>query len=546
MASTIFINECESVIIQCSKEEKMKTICDKYCNKINSNINSLLFLYGGKKLNLDKNYHDYSKEKTLIILVYKNDNEIYPKCEKLLDDLISSNNKINYILFGLTIQIEHIIKDINNNKQTTQISSQLMNINIVLNNIIENIKKNNEELNITKIIKYENNNKKENKDNNIFKNDNNNTDPNDTKDKNVKMNEYKNKNEENNNNADPNDTKDKNVKMNEYKNKNEEDNNNINNQKLQLTQNISEGKKEAITKNKNRDTINEIICIYNKQDDEIDLLYNYILNEKWEKDKYEKDYLRGKKNINEKYIEIYINDKKIDFNTKYKSNEIGEITVKFKFKHLLTNATYMFYGCSSLISIDLSSFNTTKIESMCGMFYYCSSLKSINLSSFNTTNVDSMRLMFCECSSLKSLDLSSFNTSNVYDMSSMFEGCYSLKTLDLSSFNTINVKDMNKMFRECSSLTAINISSFNTNDVNDMYCMFYHCSSLNSLDLSSFNTNNVNNMGFMFEGCSCLKALDLSSFNINNVNSLDRIFAFCYSLKKENIKVNDKKILDKL
>ena len=198
MAEIKFLFNGSQIIIQCSKEEKMETICDKYCNKINSNINSLLFLYGGKKLNLDKNYDDYSKEKTLIILVYKNDNEICPKWGKLLDEkiynLISSNNKIYSILFGLTIQIEHIIKDINNNKQTTQISSQLMNINIVLNNIIENIKKNNEELNITKIIKYENNNKKENKDNNNFKNDNNNIDPNDTKDKNVKMNEYKSKN----------------------------------------------------------------------------------------------------------------------------------------------------------------------------------------------------------------------------------------------------------------------------------------------------------------------------------------------------------------
>ena len=35
------------------------------------------------------------------------------------------------------------------------------------------------------------------------------------------------------------------------------------------------------------------------------------------------------------------------------------------------------------------------------MFSYCSSLKSINLSSFNTANVNSMGLMFYGCSSLK-------------------------------------------------------------------------------------------------------------------------------------------------
>ena len=35
--------------------------------------------------------------------------------------------------------------------------------------------------------------------------------------------------------------------------------------------------------------------------------------------------------------------------------------------------------------------------------------------------------MFLNCSSLKSLDLSSFNTTNVNDMKSMFHGCSSLK-----------------------------------------------------------------------------------------------------------------------
>ena len=35
--------------------------------------------------------------------------------------------------------------------------------------------------------------------------------------------------------------------------------------------------------------------------------------------------------------------------------------------------------------------------------------------------------MFYECSSLKSIDLSSFNTTNVNIMDAMFLGCYSLK-----------------------------------------------------------------------------------------------------------------------
>ena len=38
-----------------------------------------------------------------------------------------------------------------------------------------------------------------------------------------------------------------------------------------------------------------------------------------------------------------------------------------------------------------------------------------------------MSYLFAGCKSLKSLDLSSFNTTNVNDMESMFDGCSSLK-----------------------------------------------------------------------------------------------------------------------
>ena len=64
---------------------------------------------------------------------------------------------------------------------------------------------------------------------------------------------------------------------------------------------------------------------------------------------------------------------------------------------------------------------------MSRMFYNCSSLESIDLSSFNTTNVKDMRCLFSDCSSLKSIDLSSFNTTNANNMSWMFNNCSSLK-----------------------------------------------------------------------------------------------------------------------
>ena len=78
--------------------------------------------------------------------------------------------------------------------------------------------------------------------------------------------------------------------------------------------------------------------------------------------------------------------------------------------------------------------------------------------------------MFAGCSSLRSIDLSSFNTTDVKDMSRMFLGCSILQSIDLSSFNTTNVEDMSDMFWGCSSLKKENvrISSYGKKIFNEL------------------------------------------------------------------------------
>ena len=313
------------------------------------------------------------------------------------------------------------------------------------------------------------------------------------------------------------------------------------NNKLNVIKSNNINKKEETPKN-------EITCIFNKLKDEINLLHDYTENHDWNKELNEL-YIEGKNNIlDEKNIDIYINDKKVKFNYKYKSNEKGDIRVKFLFHKLLTSTNSMFKYCRSLKSIDLSSFDTTNVNNMCGMFRECSSLQSIDLSSFNTTNVKSMNEMFCGCSSLQSIDLSSFNIINVNSMNSMFCQCSSLQSIDLSSFNTINVNSMSSMFYGCSSLQSLDLSSFDTTNVKYMNSMFSFCFSLQSVDLSSFNTINVNSMSYMFQFCRSLKSIDLSSFNTTSVNNMYQMFNGCSSLKKENVKINNygKKILNEI
>ena len=317
-----------------------------------------------------------------------------------------------------------------------------------------------------------------------------------------------------------------------------------------LNKQLNNIKLEYNINNSNIIKSNEINCIYEKNDDEIYLLHNYILNiNEFDSEEEKNSYIESKNNINEKNLDIYVNNKKIKFDYKYKSKEKGEIKVRFKFKKLLNSISFMFWYCSSLIFIDLSSFCASNLKDMRNMLSNCSSLKSINLSSLNTSNVINMSFMLSECSSLKSIDFSSFKTSNVNNMAGMFFRCSSLKSINLFTFNTSNVKDMRIMFNGCSSLVNLNLTSFNTSHVSFLDKMFSGCSSLKSIDLSSFNTSNVICMDDMFSGCSSLISIDLSSFDTSKVkNNIKDIFKGCSSLKKNNVKIksSEKKILDEL
>ena len=234
MAETKFTFEGQDIIIQCNKNQKMRDICTNLSTKINVGINSLIFLYGGNHLNLEKTFEEITKENKISILVDKYENEeICPKCGKILkneiiNEIISSNNKINSSLTGIKRQIELIISDINNKVDANYISTQLENIIILINKMNEDIKKMNNKLNMTIL-----------NDNNTIKSNNN--------------------------------------------------------------------EKEILN--------NEITCIYNKQKDEIGLLYDYN-KESFDNDEKKKSYLEAKNNINENNMDIYINDEKIKFNYK--------------------------------------------------------------------------------------------------------------------------------------------------------------------------------------------------------------------------------------
>ena len=86
------------------------------------------------------------------------------------------------------------------------------------------------------------------------------------------------------------------------------------------------------------------------------------------------------------------------------------IEIKLKGISKVTNMSYLFSGCSKLLSLS-------------------------DISEWDTSNVINMSYMLNGCSKLSSLpDLLKWNTSNVIDMSYMFNGCSKLSSLpDLSN-----------------------------------------------------------------------------------------------------------------
>ena len=250
----------------------------------------------------------------------------------------------------------------------------------------------------------------------------------------------------------------------------------------------------------------------------------------------------------------------------------------------VTNMSYMFYYCSGLTSLDLSSWDTSNVTDMSNMFHGCSGLTSLDTSNWDTSNVTDMGSMFGSCSGLTSFEMTDKNAPNLTSTSYMFHNCGNLERVDLSGWNVPNlectynmfyycdklkslnmsgwefkgtfnsskynfdifsksltelilddvitsgVTDMQNMFSGLSGLTSLNVTSFDTSNVTDMRWMFGHCNGLTELNVGYFDTSNVTVMYCMFNGCKSLTSLDLGAFNTRQLTDITAMFRDCSSL----------------
>ena len=318
------------------------------------------------------------------------------------------------------------------------------------------------------------------------------------------------------------------------------------------------------------ETPNQILIKLNINKKDISKEINFLDNEYYLENYIKKHFSDCNEEIKrlnkETTVELYINEKIQNiFKKSFIPIEEGEHEIKIIFKKKIKNCKYMFRNCNNIISIDLSSFDSSDVTNMKYMFGKCHYLKEVELSnlitdkvtdmsymfnkcanleqiilpdSFNTKNVETMEFMFYSCLNLSDLKFSpNFKTSKVKSMKGMFKKCHNLKNINLTNFTSENLVDMGYMFDLCTSMEKILFTNkeFKTNKVTNMIYMFHKCYNLNEIYLSNFNTENVEFLNFMFKECKKLKDLDLSTFKTKEKVQMSYMFQNCKNLTNLNI-----------
>ena len=529
----IFTFEGKETTIECSKEDKMKDICQKYSSKIESNLDSLLFLYGGNQLNLESSFEnqansiDKSENKMIISVFKKEESDLEcPKCgDKIkfnfepLKDILSSNNNIIDNIAGIKLIIENIVK----NSLVEVVNVQLKNVNTILNSINGEIKTNIETLK------------------NIIK------------DKDII-----------NKKVDNNET----MNLNDFQNKSvisgilDVDFNDIENGIILFNSDYDydmdfylEDKKVSLEKDfDNNWRLNYSFITTGKY--AFWMVFNDIVTDM-------EGFFATGPNIYSLDFSLFdstnLTNMRILFNKCKKLKEIKGfdklntskvIDMEGLFQNCITleyidlsnfdtsnvtNMAFMFNHCNRLKEIKgLDKFITSKATTMEGMFQSCFKLEFIDVSSFDTSNVDIMNFMFVDCFKLKGIKgINKLNTKKVTNMTGMFENCLSLKYLNIENFDTSNVTNMSYMFNKCKKLKEIKgMDKFNTINLTTTYAMFQFCTEIEKIDLSGFDTSNVTNMSYMFNKCKKLKEIKgLNTFITKNVKDMARMFNECSELE---------------
>ena len=128
------------------------------------------------------------------------------------------------------------------------------------------------------------------------------------------------------------------------------------------------------------------------------------------------------------------------------------------FKDSINNA---FGGMPVLKTVDLSGLSLLGIRDMGFLFSRCRQLESVTFNSNCESSVRTFAYMFEGCTSLKSVDMSGVDCDGwaVESLKHMFDGCTSLEKVDVSGMAAGQFTEMEGMFNGCTALRSIAVGS---------------------------------------------------------------------------------------
>lgn len=198
-----------------------------------------------------------------------------------------------------------------------------------------------------------------------------------------------------------------------------------------------------------------------------------------------------------------------------------------------------------LVWIDMTHWDSSKVEDVTLMFNNTTSLNEIDLTGTNFSKVKNFNNMFRKSGIKRIKGLESLRTDSAVYLDSGTKDAYNAmfavcRNLIDDSFGNLAAWDTSKMkyislFKGCESITELHgIETWDTSSVVSLAGFFMACKLNKTPNLSKWNTENVTNLDYFLAGNS-VTDIDLSSWNVSNVTSIMGFLSNMSSLQNVNL-----------
>ena len=163
----------------------------------------------------------------------------------------------------------------------------------------------------------------------------------------------------------------------------------------------------------------------------------------------------------------------------------------------ISNASYLFFGCSSLQQVP--ALDTSSGTNFSYMFQNCYALQFVP--ALNTALGTNFTAMFYGCSSLQFVPV--LDTSSGTNFTAMFQNCYALQFVPV--LDTSSGTNFSYMFQNCYALQFVPV--LDTSSGTNFSYMFQNCYALQTVP--ALDTSSGTNFSYMFQNCYALQWSDV-------------------------------------